>query len=136
MFDLHPAFTINPVPSRAGDKVKIKYHGLLANSGADQIWLHTGFGADNWQDQYDYRMNRNSDGWEETVEIIREGSSTSASKTAPATGTTTTCSIGATRSGDNFVKCEDGCGIWHWHVLRILSGRALARMRRSQCLFI
>jgi hypothetical protein len=73
MFDLHPAFSINPVPSRAGDKVKIKYHGLLVNSGADQIWLHTGFGADNWQDRHDYHMNRASDGWEQTVEITREG---------------------------------------------------------------
>jgi hypothetical protein len=73
MFDLHPAFSINPVPSRTGDRVKIKYHGLLANSGADQIWLHTGFGADNWQDQFSYRMDRISDGWEQTVEIAREG---------------------------------------------------------------
>ncbi|MGD0154327.1 MAG: carbohydrate-binding protein [Thermacetogeniaceae bacterium] len=73
MFDLHPAFSINPVPSRVGDKVKIKYHGLLASSGADQIWLHTGYGASSWQDEYDYHMNRASEGFEQTVDINREG---------------------------------------------------------------
>lgn len=73
MFDLHPAFNINPVPSRVGDRVKIKYHGLLTNAGADQVWLHTGYGANNWMDERDFPMNKVADGFEQTVDIAREG---------------------------------------------------------------
>lgn len=73
MFDLHPSFSLNPIPSRVGDKVKIKYHGLLARSGADHVWLRSGYGTDNWQDVHDYQMNRAPDGFEQTVEIAREG---------------------------------------------------------------
>jgi hypothetical protein len=73
MFDLHPAFSINPAPSQVGDKVKIKYHGLLTGAGADQVWLHTGYGASDWQNQHDYCMEKAADDFEQTVEITREG---------------------------------------------------------------
>lgn len=73
MYDLHPAFVISPSPSRVGDKVQIKYHGLLAGAGADQVWLHTGYGTESWQNQYDYPMKRVGSEWEQTVEITRDG---------------------------------------------------------------
>lgn len=74
MYNLHPGFTISPVPSKVGEKCKIRYHGLLANAGADQVWLHTGYGTGPWQNIYDYRMNKvGQNEWEQTVEITREG---------------------------------------------------------------
>ncbi len=73
MFDLHPAFTINPAPSRVGDRIKIKYRGHLVSAGADQIWLHTGYGASDWQDVNDYQMSRAVDGFEQSMDINREG---------------------------------------------------------------
>ncbi len=74
MFDMHPGFSISPVPKRVGDKVKIKYHGLLAQMGADQVWLHTGYGEGPWEDIYDYKMKKEGNEWEQTVEIKKEGS--------------------------------------------------------------
>jgi len=73
MYNLHPAFSISPTPSRVGDKVKISYHGLLAGAGADQVWLHTGYGEGPWQNLYDYPMKKVGNEWEKTVEITREG---------------------------------------------------------------
>ncbi|AFV11261.1 hypothetical protein Tph_c10380 [Thermacetogenium phaeum DSM 12270] len=74
MYNLHPGFTISPVPSKVGEKCKIRYHGLLATSGADQVWLRTGYGTGPWQNIYDYRMNKvGPNEWEQTVEITREG---------------------------------------------------------------
>lgn len=81
MYDLHPAFTVSPVPKSVGDRVVFKYHGMLAESGADQIWLHTGYnvwhhpgsGTGQWENVYDYKMSKVGDEWEATVEIVREG---------------------------------------------------------------
>lgn len=73
MYDMHPAFSISPIPKRVGDKVKIRYHGILAQAGADQIWLHTGYGTGPWQNIYDYKMSKAGDEWEHTIEITRSG---------------------------------------------------------------
>lgn len=74
MYNLHPGYTISPVPSKVGEKCKIRYHGLLAGAGADQVWLHTGYGTGPWQNIYDYRMSKvGTNEWEQTVEISRDG---------------------------------------------------------------
>lgn len=73
MFNLHPAYSISPTPKRVGDKVKITYHGILAQGGADQIWLHTGYGEGAWHSIYDYPMKKVGNEWEQTVEINQEG---------------------------------------------------------------
>jgi len=40
-----------------GNDVNICYTGLLARSGADQVYLHCGFGdAHNWRNVQDQRM--------------------------------------------------------------------------------
>jgi len=46
----------------------IIYDGLLAKSGSDQIYLHTGFG-DRWDKTYDHRMEPTSAGWEKTIQM-------------------------------------------------------------------
>jgi hypothetical protein len=53
-----------------GKQIRIRYNGLLNQSGADQVFLHGGFGDDNqWQDVKDYLMEKTSEGWEQTINI-------------------------------------------------------------------
>ena len=39
---------LDPVPLSSGKKATVMYKGLLAKSGADSIYLHCGYGYDNW----------------------------------------------------------------------------------------
>ena len=48
--------------------VRIAYNGLLAKSGASEVYLHTGLG-DNWQNVYDHRMEPTQVGFEKTIPI-------------------------------------------------------------------
>lgn len=50
--------------------VTICYNGLLAKSGASQVYLHTGTGND-WENSYDHRMEPTSNGWEKTIQMER-----------------------------------------------------------------
>ncbi|MGE5528107.1 MAG: carbohydrate-binding protein [Patescibacteria group bacterium] len=38
---------VDPEPVKAGGKARITYNGLLAKSGADQVYLH--YGVDGWK---------------------------------------------------------------------------------------
>lgn len=62
---------VSPTPITAGSEVTIKYDGLLARSGADQIYLHYGFGDnDNWKEPRDIPMTLTVDNmWTTTVPI-------------------------------------------------------------------
>lgn len=64
--------TVTPVlPTRC--QVKIAYHGLLDQSGAQDVYLRIGYGTnDQWQDIYDYKMERGSEGWEKVIQVKRE----------------------------------------------------------------
>jgi hypothetical protein len=73
MFDMHPGYTISPTPKHTGDQVKIKYYGLLSQSGAAQVWLHSGYGAGPWNKTYDFQMSSCDDGWEQNVTISDKG---------------------------------------------------------------
>jgi len=56
--------TVDPVPITVGEEVTILYNGLLAQSGADQVYLHCGYGsADAWTDVKDYKMEKTDRGW-------------------------------------------------------------------------
>ncbi len=48
-----------PESPRRGEKVSITYKGLLAQNGADSIWLH--YGYDNWQNSFTLGMQRQGD---------------------------------------------------------------------------
>ncbi|SFR06499.1 carbohydrate-binding protein [Desulfoscipio geothermicus] len=53
-----------------GKQIRIRYNGLLNQSGAEQIFLHGGFGEDKeWQEVKDYLMEKTSEGWEQTIDI-------------------------------------------------------------------
>lgn len=74
MYNLHPGYSISPVPSKVGEKCEIRYQGLLAGAGADQIWLHSGYGTGTWQDIYDHRMEKvGASDWKQTIEISKAG---------------------------------------------------------------
>lgn len=59
---------VDPTPITAGQKVTVLYNGLLAKSGADQIYLHVGYGdARHWNHLADIPMTRIGWGWEKTI---------------------------------------------------------------------
>jgi hypothetical protein len=37
--------SIDPMPDKVGEQCRINYEGLLKRSGADQVYLHYGYGA-------------------------------------------------------------------------------------------
>ncbi len=52
--------SLEPGTPAKGEKVKIEYRGLLAQSGADGVWLHCGF--DGWNNTQDIFMPRSNQG--------------------------------------------------------------------------
>lgn len=75
MHTLHPYTFSEPIQgvqvkplTEDGKQVRIRYNGLLANSGAPQIVMHRGFGnPTSWSDVMDQNMERTSEGWENTI---------------------------------------------------------------------
>lgn len=56
--------------SEDGKEVSILYEGLLAHSGAGQVYLHCGFGDQkSWQETKDLPMERRPEGWEKTIRL-------------------------------------------------------------------
>ncbi|HEY8345381.1 MAG TPA: carbohydrate-binding protein [Bacillota bacterium] len=61
---------LEPVPITVGDEVRIKYKGDLVKNNTDQIYLHTGYGYQEWRDVQDVAMQRTGDGgWMATLQI-------------------------------------------------------------------
>lgn len=68
---LQGSVTVSPTPIISGQQVSVRYNGLLANSGAETIYLHVGYGENQkeWDNGSDMKMNRTDSGWEKTFEI-------------------------------------------------------------------
>lgn len=49
---------VSPMPITAGDSVTVRYSGLLAQSGAEQVYLHMGFGRERWNRVSDVPMGK------------------------------------------------------------------------------
>jgi hypothetical protein len=64
--------TAEPYPAGVGDRVHIRYSGLLSQAGADKIFLHMGYG-DQWADTKDYEMEHTEQGWEADIKVYRGG---------------------------------------------------------------
>jgi len=73
VYNLHPGFSVSPTPSKVGETVKVRYHGLLSGAGADQVFLHTGYGTGSWQNIYDYCLNKEGNEWEKSIKIEKDG---------------------------------------------------------------
>jgi len=51
-----------------GNQVNIAYNGLLSRSGAEEVYVHCGYGDPNsWRDTQTLRMDRSSSGFEKTI---------------------------------------------------------------------
>lgn len=68
---LENGIEVEPVPLTAGETVRIGYGGFLAQSGANQIFLHAGYGSadDYWRDVRDIPMQRADGGWEASFPV-------------------------------------------------------------------
>ncbi|MCL6635285.1 MAG: hypothetical protein K6T29_05890 [Peptococcaceae bacterium] len=53
-----------------GRDITIFYNGLLHKSGAQQIYMHNGFGDPfNWHGVEEHRMQRTPEGWKKTINV-------------------------------------------------------------------
>lgn len=62
--------SISPSIPSAGDKAKIEYSGLLAQSGAHHVYAHVGYGS-KWDNLYDYPMSRTDKGFEVNIPVLK-----------------------------------------------------------------
>ena len=54
---------VEPSPIPAGEEVRVKYNGLLAQNGADRVYVHFGVNED-WRDSSYIPMEyRDEEGW-------------------------------------------------------------------------
>lgn len=61
---------VEPVPMTRQDQVTVAYDGLLARAGAQQIYLHCGYGPGDWRRVREYAMERRPEGhWEAKVTL-------------------------------------------------------------------
>jgi len=61
---------MEPVPITLGDEVKIRYKGLLAQAGANKVYLHLGYGNNEWKNVEDIPMRKLRDGsWSAKVRV-------------------------------------------------------------------
>lgn len=61
---------LDPVPITLGDELKIKYKGPLVETATGKIYLHAGFGSDNWEKILDVPMKKTRDGgWSVTIQV-------------------------------------------------------------------
>lgn len=64
------AIEVKPTPITAGEKVTISYQGLLAESGAEQVYLHAGVGFnDAWRDVTNIQMKKEGSEWQAELKI-------------------------------------------------------------------
>jgi len=69
---LKNGLSVNPSVPSLGDKLKIEYSGLLAQSGASHLYAHIGYG-DTWDNTYDFPMNKTDKGFEVNVPVVKAG---------------------------------------------------------------
>jgi len=73
--EVHPAalprgVVVDPVPVTAGEEITIFYNGMLAQDGAEQVYLHLGYGSpEDWHRVQDLKMSRTGWGWIKTIEV-------------------------------------------------------------------
>lgn len=56
--------TVEPLPATVGETVTIDYNGLLAQSGADKVYVHIGYGPNHhWSGIRDIPMDSQKNTW-------------------------------------------------------------------------
>jgi len=61
---------LTPDQAVLGDKVRISYDGLLAKSGAHELYAHVGYG-NKWDSITDFKMIKTPSGFEATVPVTK-----------------------------------------------------------------
>lgn len=61
---------VTPQEVTVGDKVRLSYDGLLAKSGALDLFAHVGYG-NNWNDTADVKMKKTASGFEATIPVVK-----------------------------------------------------------------
>ncbi len=65
---------LSPTRLVQGDTMSVRYNGLLARSGAEQVFLHCGYGPGPWQRITDLPMFKNYDeSWETSLTVEQNG---------------------------------------------------------------
>lgn len=59
---------VTPNVLAEGDVASVVYKGLLKNSGADEVYMHVGFG-EHWHDTKDIKMKKVGDSFESVLPI-------------------------------------------------------------------
>lgn len=71
--DYPQGVVVDPTPITVGEEITVLYYGLLAKSGADQIFIRVGFGdGRDWKNISDLKMSRTGWGWVKTMEMPDE----------------------------------------------------------------
>ncbi|WP_227764946.1 carbohydrate-binding protein [Zhaonella formicivorans] len=61
---------VDPIPITLGEEITVLYYGLLPQSGADQVWMHCGYGdANNWHNVQDIKMEWTERGFAKKIKI-------------------------------------------------------------------
>lgn len=60
--------SVTPTILNKGDTAHVRYQGLLANSGAEKVYVYVGYGG-NWERAIDYKMVRTPNGFEAQVPV-------------------------------------------------------------------
>lgn len=61
---------VSPTPITAGSRIEVEYDGLLSKSGAQEVYLHAGFGIDdNWEKVLDLKMERGNGIWKTNCDV-------------------------------------------------------------------
>jgi hypothetical protein len=61
---------VDPTPITFGEEVTVLYYGLLPESGAEEIYMHYGYGnASNWNQVADVRMEKTPRGFAKKIQI-------------------------------------------------------------------
>ena len=64
---------VKPTPITAGQKVNVKYNGLLSRDGAEQVYLHAGFGTDNvWDEVKNIKMAKIQNNWQAKIDMTKD----------------------------------------------------------------
>ncbi|WP_341474386.1 carbohydrate-binding protein [Heliorestis acidaminivorans] len=65
---------VDPLPITAGQEITVFYSGLLSENGADQVYLHTGYGnSKQWNKVQDHRMEKVGWGWAKVLPVEESG---------------------------------------------------------------
>ncbi len=66
--------SVYPTPITLGEHINIVYDGLLATSGAQEVYLHMGYGPhNNWYKGGELKMLHTGRGWEQTFQVNDPG---------------------------------------------------------------